>query len=405
MKKTQLSLIALSLFAANASAAGYMFPELGMMNISTAGAGAQAIAEGAETAFANPAAMSEFDSTAIAFNLQGMVSDIEYTDAGSTGLFRGGENSTQAGTAMPVSSFYLVQPINDKWTAGLAIASSGGSVIDYGPQFSGALLLQDAQLLTVQFNPSIAYQVQDNFSVGVGLVTEYGMLNQTLAGSGGGLVPQIDASGSSLEFGYTLSAFYKLDERNQFGFAYRSQIEHDMDGELKTRSNKVDSSVNIIMPATALLSGYHSLNEKVAAMWSLGWTDFSKISDTSISLTNREADIARNWEDTFSASVGMHYQLTEQWRLEGGVYYETSPQDDPRYQYPDVPTGEIWKFGTGASYDINKQWRMQMYYEYYYGGTPSIEYTLFEGSPAESTLRGNYDADIHFFGVLFNYQF
>lgn len=405
MKTTKLSLVSLALLTANVSAGGYMFPELGMMNISTAGAGAQAIAEGAETAFANPAAMSEFDSTAIAFNLQGMVSDIKYTDTGSTGLFRGGENSTQAGTTMPVSSFYLVHPINDKWTAGLAFASTGGSVIDYGPQFSGALLLQDAQLLTVQFNPSIAYQVQDNFSVGLGLVTEYGLLNQTLAGSGSHLLPQIEASGSSLEFGYTLSAFYKLDENNQFGFAYRSQIEHDMDGHLKTRSSKVDSSVNIIMPASATLSGYHTLNDKIATMWSLGWTDFSKISDTSISLTSREANIARNWEDTFSASIGMHYQLTEQWRLESGVYYETSPQDDPKFQYPDVPTGEIWKFGAGASYNINTQWRMQMYYEYFYGGTSSIEYTLREDAIVDSTLRGDYDANIHFFGVLFNYQF
>lgn len=411
MKLLSFSLITISLLSAtHAEAAGYMFPELGMMNLSTAGAGAQAIAEGAETAFANPAAMSEFESTAVAFNLQGMISDIAYTDAGSTGVFADGEQVTQAGTAMPVGSFYIVSPLNDKWTAGLAVASAGGSVIDYGADFKGALLMQDAQLTTVQFNPSMAYQVQDNLSVGLGLVSEYGMLEQNFAGQNNGataqsVIPPINATGDSLAFGYTLSGFYKINDNNNIGLTYRSQIDHDMEGDISGNHQGVDSTVTIVMPATAIMSGHHQLNNQTAWMWSVGWTDFSKIASTPIILTNANAAIAREWEDTYSASVGFHYQLTNQWRLESGLYYEISPQDDPTLQYPDVPTGAIWKLGLGATYDINAQWRVQMYYEYYDGGTPSIEYSMLQDTPFESTLNGEYDAAIHFFGVLANYQF
>jgi long-chain fatty acid transport protein len=403
--KNLLLLTSSSLLVTKAYAGAYMFPELGMMSISTAGAGAQAVAEGAETAFANPAAMTELSSTTVAFNLQGMVSNINYTDSGSTGLFAGGDSSTKAGTAMPVASFYVVTPLSDKWSAGLAFASAGGSIIDYGPQFSGSLLLQDAQLTTVQLNPSIAYQVKDNWSLGLGLVAEYGLLEQNFAGHEESLLPPLTAEGSSVEFGYTLSSLYKFNHNNRIGFTYRSELNHAMDGDISTSNNDSTSSVNIIMPATAIISGYHQLNSKPALLWSLGWSDFSEVSETAIALPNREAGIAREWQDTFSASVGMHYPLNQQWRLESGVYYETSPQDDPSLQYPDVPTGELWKLGLGASYEINPNWRMQMYYEYYYGGTPSIDYTLFEGSAAESTLKGDYEAAVHFFGVLFNYQF
>ncbi|MCZ8488218.1 hypothetical protein O9992_15430 [Vibrio lentus] len=35
--------------------------------------------------------------------------------------------------------------------------------------------------------------------------------------------------------------------------------------------------------------------------------------------------------------MGTHYQINEQWRLETGVSYETSPQDDPTKVYMDLP--------------------------------------------------------------------
>ncbi|WP_192022186.1 OmpP1/FadL family transporter [Shewanella sp. WPAGA9] len=406
MKQHTISIVALSmLVATHANAGAYMFPELGMMSNSTAGAGAQAIAEGAETAFANPAAMSEFDTPVMAFNIQGMVSSIDYTDNGSTGVFAGGDDQTAAGTSMPVGSFYYIQPINEQWTAGVALASSGGSLIDYGPDYAGALLLQDAQLLTVQLNPSVSYKVNEQLSFGVGLVSELGVLEQNFAGSTDGIIPKIEVTGDSLDFGYTLSSFYKIDANNQIGFTYRSEIDHELDGEVTALGASNDSSINVVMPAMALLSGHHQLTADTAMMWSLGWTDFSKIAETPVTLTNASGGIARDWKDTVSASVGVHYQLNSKWRLESGVYYETSPQDDPTYQYPDVPTGEIWKLGMGASYELNSQWRLQMYYEYLYAGQSSIEYTLLEGSPLESTLQGDYDIDLHFFGLLMNYRF
>lgn len=400
------SLIALSIFAAsNAMAGAYIFPELGMMSVSTAGAGAQAVAEGAETAFANPAAMTRLETDTIAFNFQGMVSQIDYTDTGSTGIFDGGAATTSAGTKMPAGSFYYVKPVNDKFSVGFALASAGGSAIDYGPHFSGSVLLQDATLMTVQFNPSVAYKVNDELSIGLGLVGELGYLKQNFAGSRDTTLPALQGSGDSLEFGYTISAHYEADENNRYGIIYRSETNHDMDGKLESNQRSTDASFNIIMPSIALISGYHSIYSELALLWSIGWSDFSKVQETTVTLTNIDAAIAREWEDTYSVSVGAHYQIQPKLRLEGGVYYETSPQDEPTIQYPDVPTGEIWKFATGATYDLTSKWRMQMYYEFLYGGHPKIEYTTFDDTIFESQLSGEYSANVHFFGVMMNYRF
>lgn len=395
--KITVPLVLSLLVSHNAMAGAYMFPELGGVNVSTAGAGAQALAEGAETAFANSAAMTKLTEPTLAFNLQGMASDIQYTDTGSDGIFSGGEATTQAGTAMPAGAMYYVAPINEQWSAGIALVSTGGSVIDYGADFSGALLLQDAKLITAQLNPSVAYKVNEQLSLGVGLVAEYGKLEQNFAGTD---KFQTEATGSDLDFGYTLSAFYEFSDNHRLGFSYRSEIEHDMDGNLTIAHQGLDSSVGIIMPANASLSGYHNVTDKAALLWSLGWTQFSSVETTNIALDQRVIEIQRQWDDTVTASLGGYYRLNEKWRLEGGVSYESSPQDDPTMQYPDVPTGELWKYAIGATYDINQSWRMNIYYEYLDVGTPSIEFQL-----ANSTLRGDYSAAIHFFGVMTNYRF
>ncbi|MEZ9139733.1 MULTISPECIES: OmpP1/FadL family transporter [unclassified Shewanella] len=395
--KITVPLLLSLLVANNALAGAYMFPELGGVNVSTAGAGAQALAEGAETAFANSAAMTKITQPTLAFNIQGMVSDIAYTDTGSDGIFAGGESSTQAGTAMPAGAMYYVTPINDSWSAGIALVSAGGSVIDYGADFPGALLLQDAQLVTVQLNPSVAYKVNEQLSLGVGLVAEYGQLEQNFAGTD---KFKTQATGSDLNIGYTLSGLYEFNDDHRLGFSYRSEIEHGMDGNLTISNQGLDSSVGIIMPATASLSGYHNVTDKTALLWSLGWTQFSSVATTDIELDSRIVEIQRQWDDTVTASVGGYYQLNDKWRLEGGISYESSPQDDPRMQYPDVPTGELWKYAIGATYDLNQNWRMNFYYEYLDVGTPSIEFQL-----ANSTLRGDYSANIHFFGLMTNYRF
>lgn len=400
MKYNNTLLLTLSLLtSANTMAAAYLFPELGMMSVSTAGAGAQAIAEGAETAFANPAGMTRLKQTTLAFNVEGSIANINYTDEGSTGVFSTGEAYTEAGTAMPAGSFYWVNPINDKVSVGVALASAGGSVIDYGDNFSGSLLLKDASLITVQVNPSVAYRVNDNLSLGLGVVAEFGKLEQNL----GTTNVTLTGTGDSLEFGYTLSALYEFNHANRIGFIYRSETNHDMDGALEGEQISSPASFNIVMPSIASLSGYHEITPKIATLWSLGWSDLSKVQQTTITFPESTTTIDRQWQDTYSISVGAHYKLAKDWRLESGITYETSPQDDPTLQFPDVPTGDTWKLGVGASYDVTKNFRMQFYYEYFYGGNADIEYEL--DGLLSGKLQGEYDAEIHYFGVLMNYQF
>jgi long-chain fatty acid transport protein len=345
MRYSYLTALISALLSTHAHSAAYVFPELGMMSVSTAGAGAQAIAEGAETAFANPASMTNIEQSTIAFNLEGVISDINYTDTGSTGAFAGGEHYSEAGTTMPASSFYWVTPANDTVSFGLAIAAAGGSALDYGSNFSGAQLVTDTSLMTVQINPSLAFKIDEQLSVGVGLISEFGKIEQNMTFRN--LEPKLTGTGESVEFGYTLSAFYEINDAHRFGAFYRSEISHDMEGDFKGNKRYTSASFNIVMPNIISISGYHALSPKTAALWSASWSDFSKIKETTITMPDNTAAINRQWEDTYSLSLGMHYNLDSQWRLETGITYESSPQDDPTIQSPDIPVGDVWKLGVG----------------------------------------------------------
>ena len=160
-------------------------------------------------------------------------------------------------------------------------------------------------------------------------------------------------------------------------------------------------------PAIVKLSGYHGLTDKFALLWSLDWQDWSKNQSSVLILddSGRQVNVDRNWDDTYSASLGMHYQLTNQWRLEFGVGYESSPLsdsfDDAFNQYPDLPVDQIIRIGTGATYQASDDFSVNFFVEYLDLGSPEISYD----GIADSRLQGSYNNDAAIAGITMNWVF
>ena len=142
-------------------------------------------------------------------------------------------------------------------------------------------------------------------------------------------------------------------------------------------------------------------------LWSLDWQDWSKNQSSVLILddSGRQVNVDRNWDDTYSASLGMHYQLTNQWRLEFGVGYESSPLsdsfDDAFNQYPDLPVDQIIRIGTGATYQVSDDFSVNFFVEYLDLGSPEISYD----GIADSRLQGSYNNDAAIAGITMNWVF
>ncbi|WP_028112702.1 OmpP1/FadL family transporter [Ferrimonas kyonanensis] len=385
-------------------AAAPLFPEMGNLSASTAGAGSAAIAEGAETAFANPAGMVRFSRPAWAVQSQLVSSSINYKDNGSSGLFASGSDGGDAGTNALAAGLYWVQPLNREWVFGLALASQGGSALDYGSDFRGALLVTDVEVLSLQFNPSVAYAISSHWSLALGVALEYAKLEQTLG------IPetqrQLFTDGDSWNMGINLGLMYQLNHDHRLGLSFRMEADHQFEGNasLSGRDGEVADSVNFPFPATAVLSGVHEFHY-LTVLWNLGYGWLDAFDTTTFELGEQPVlAIERQWQDTWNGALGVHVPLNRYWRLEFGVGYEQSPQDDPAYQYPDLPVDTLIRYGLGASYRFNDHWRLQLFYEYLDAGEPHID-RAFGDQGRLGRLTGQWNNAIEFMGLALNYRY
>ena len=59
--------------------------------------------------------------------------------------------------------------------------------------------------------------------------------------------------------------------------------------------------------------------------------------------------IPRNWHDTYHSAVGLEYDVSSRWSVQGGVAYDTSPTNR-NDRTADMPLDEQIRFAFGAEY-------------------------------------------------------
>ncbi|MGR5542607.1 outer membrane protein transport protein, partial [Vibrio campbellii] len=83
------------------------------------------------------------------------------------------EKSNDVAPLQVVPAGYYLSPINDKWAWGIGMFTTYGVATDYPDDIAAGDMAGDTSLVSVNINPSIAYRVNDNFSIGAGLNLVY----------------------------------------------------------------------------------------------------------------------------------------------------------------------------------------------------------------------------------------
>lgn len=154
--------IGISVASSTASASGIFLAEASYANMGTGGAGDGVYTGNAAAIWTNPATLSFMDEERHTINATVLNLDMEYTDAN-------GGVGADSNKTMPLISYFSNHHINDKWAFGIAFSSRGGAALDYGYEWEGANQLTDVALVTYQFNPSVAYRIDDNVAFAAGL--------------------------------------------------------------------------------------------------------------------------------------------------------------------------------------------------------------------------------------------
>ena len=72
-----------------------------------------------------------------------------------------------------VPNFYYVAELSPQLRAGVGISSPFGLKTEYDPGWMGRFQAIKSELQTININPSLAYKINDQLSVGAGLDAQY----------------------------------------------------------------------------------------------------------------------------------------------------------------------------------------------------------------------------------------
>lgn len=375
MKCHRLSLILVGTFCSSLSyAAAFQSYELGTPIIGTAGVGQAAIASDASTAYFNPAGMAALLSSEVMLGSNIIVTNEHFQKNENNTIT--GNNGGNAGALIPGVGGYFVYSYSPALKFGLSLTSPYGGMLNYNIHWVGRYNVQQLTMLTMNLNPSVAYQVNPWISIGGGLAIEYAYLNQSLALR---IIPEIDGQANikvdNTAPGFNLGVLLTPYQATKIGIAYRSQIVHHLSGDIDFLNFSItpNASTKMVMPSNVIASLAQRLTNQFTVLGDLGWSNWSSMRNTIVHVAGYSATTPQHWHDTYRLGLGGQYEFTSHPLIvQAGVSYDSSPTSSTR-RLPDLPMDRQIRVGAGIEYALVRAVMLGVSYEYINFGNASID--------------------------------
>ncbi len=406
------TLIALSVLGAAsqpALAAGFQLNAQSATGLGRAFAGDAVIADNASVMSRNAAAMSLFDTKAISLGAVVLDTDITVKGATYTNPLNDSNNlnNEKIGGTSVAPNLYFIAPINDQFTAGVSLYSNFGTKTEFSDDYAASELGGLTDVKSFNLGLSLAYRIDEQWSIGGGLDVIYG--EGTLSRSGDVYIPDgnggvtvlpdqqlLDVDADGIALGFNLGVVYEHDADNRFGLSYRYSPTLEAEGKVELGGVEY-GKLDMPLPDMAEFSGYHKVAEKVAVHYSvqwIGWSAFDKL-ETSSGMTINTYE----WQDGFHYAIGGTYYLNESWTLRAGYMHDTSAQDS--ITSISVPDSDRNWFSGGVSYHFSDASSVDLGMTYLVGKDVTVNEASAIGSSISATTR----ADALLMGAQYSYTF
>ena len=319
----------------------------------------------------------------------------------------------------PVPFGHIVIPYNDKLSFGLAGYAPYGIELDYDKSWPGRVFGNKTSVKVINLQGGVSYKLQDNFSIGFGLIGSYvlGELTQDIYVR---VLPPSEypsgkVEGDATTASWNVGALWKVTDKTSIGVAYHDKLDFTLKGTNKVESSllngKEDATLKITMPERFAMSLTQKLDEQWTLMAEATWTRWSRFETFHVEAGDLSSYVPMGWKDVWAFSVGGSYQLTEQWLLRAGYMLDQSPvQDDTRtVRSPD--SDRNW-YTFGANWKPNKTLSVDVSYAYVSLKDSTIaekKHELINGvdtvDSAYGSIKGNYTNSSHILTAQLNYLF
>jgi long-chain fatty acid transport protein len=383
--KTLLRLALVLFTTATFAQAGHIMQGVGAVNMSMGGASTAQPLDISGALQWNPAAISVFDDKILNFDIGLFFSSPElfstvpeFNNMGQpTGNFFSGNTEDDRGVAPMPAVAMVWGKADSKHTFGASAFGVSGFGVTFPQNMSNPINMPqpngfghiESDYMLLQIGFTWAYEVSDNFSIGVEPTINYGALemapNPTANPNASGW--PVSDNDAAIGVGAQFGIFYNSDSGIKLGASYKTEQDF---GDYEFENTHLDNATaqnSFKMNYPSILSlGFGYSNESI---------DFA-LDYRNVGYENTDGFEAKGWSPTASVvgfgwknidiiSVGFQYKGIEKLPLRIGYTYSSNPIDE-ELAFFSVPATAIIKnaFQLGFSYPFNDNFMLNGVYHY-----------------------------------------
>lgn len=392
-------------FSGAASASAFQLWEQNASGVGNAFAGSAAVADNASTVFYNPAGMTQLTGFQFSTGVAAVGPSYKFRDEGSsgTGAFAGlsGGNGGNAGSWGAVPNAHFSWQLTPNWFLGFSVSAPFGLATEFkDSNWIGRYQSLKSEVTTINYNPSLAYRVNDKLSLGFGI--NYQTIDAELTSALGRL------KGDDSAWGWNAGAMFTLSPAMRVGLSYRSSIKYTLEGNaVLGASPAIPVRTDVKLPDTFILSVWQQVSDRWEAMGDLSYTRWSTLKTLDIYRRDNGAQLPGedfNYRNAWRLAWGAAYQVNDAAKLKFGIAYDRTPTTDAN-RSPRVPdNNRIW-FSLGGQWNMGKTGKIDLGYSYLYVNDPQVNQTKAVPGLGTTTLLGKYDASAHVVGLQYSVGF
>lgn len=232
-----------------------------------------------------------------------------------------------------------------------------------------------SNLFVLDVNPSLGYQINEQFSVGAGLSYYYSLATLesmidygNLIGAPGSFDGKSKLNGSGDAWGGNVGILYKFNPRHHFGFTYKSPYTIDYQGKIRLTNipafmglgSETSSHVHtsIKFPAVIVFGYAYYPTEKLKLEWDIDWTQWERCKEIRLEMETKNLllnDVTNRYDyhNTFVYKFGMEYAATERLKLRFGYMFDENATPQSTWR-PSLPDTKIHFVCSGFGYQMGK---------------------------------------------------
>lgn len=404
-------------------AAGFALSEQSGSGLGNAYAGAAAVAEDASTIYFNPAGMTYIEGRQLVGALHTIKTSGDFNNQGSVaggGRPLGGEGGDFGGWAF-LPNFYYKQDLTEQLKFGIGVGTPFGLKTEYDRNWLGRFQAVKSELKTMNINPSLAWKVNDQWSLGFGISAMWAQAELTSAVNLGASESFIRNKGKDWGFGYNLGAIYQVTPATRIGVAYRSKVEQHLKGDASSpftgfnavpgQTFNTNITADLTLPETFSVSSFSQLDDRWDLLADVTWTRWTQFKTLSIMRDNGSntpvGTTQEHWNNTLRYSVGLNYRYTDTLKLRTGIAYDDEAIDSDHRTARIPGNDRIW-LSFGASWQYSPETKFDIGYTHLFIKDARIsddQRPPLAPVPGRGLVAGKYEGSADILSVQLTHQF